>query len=162
MYSAIDPRRSLGADAEDLFTRIMNINFNGGQPYKSILSALRGNEKRLHYLGVRRKAGTKLEGFGGMEIIAIDSKSDKITGELDMYSKDILKVLKHHKYYLGTRNTGMGGVCRSCMCFDLKALEGVTAPDVAAVEEVVPESAVESSETAALETADDDDVKFGE
>jgi hypothetical protein len=157
---------SLGANAESLLNRVMNINVGGNGPYKSILSAVMDRDKLLRYYGVRCKVGTEKEGLGGREIIAIDSRSKIITNVLDMGHKEILATLKHHKHYLGTRMTGMAGVSVSCMCFDIKAIEGIAAPDVSMAEAVPEAAAAESSETAALETAsetaDDDDVKFGE
>ena len=150
MYSALVTRSSLGADAENLFIRIMKISISRKEHYKSILSAILENEKTLRYYGVRRKVGTAAEGFAGREVLLIDSRSKWITDDLGMKGSDVLKVLKHHKHYLGTRKAGLGGVSVSCMYFDIKALEGVTAPDVvASVQEVTHES-------------DDDDVKFGE
>lgn len=149
---------SLGANAESLLNRVMNINVGGNGPYKSILSAVLDREKLLRYYGVRCKVGTEKEGLGGREIIAIDSRSNVITKGLEMNHKEILAILKHHKHYLGTRMTGMAGVSVSCMCFDIKAIEGIAAPDVSMAEAVV-ETVLEP---ASSKTADDDDVKFGE
>ena len=149
MYSALVTRSSLGADAENLFIRIMKISISRKEHYKSILSAILENEKTLHYYGVRCKVGTAAEGFAGREVLLIDSRSKWITDDLGMKCSDVLKVLKHHKHYLGTRKAGLGGVSVSCMYFDIKALEGVTAPDVV-------------SEVEAAQAEPDDDVKFGE
>ena len=149
MYSALVTRSSLGAEAENLFIRIMRISISRKEHYKSILSAILEDEKTLRYYGVRRKVGTAAEGFAGREVLLIDSRSKWITDDLGMKGSDVLKVLKHHKHYLGTRKAGLGGVSVSCMYFDVKALEGVTAPDVV-------------SEVEAAQAEPDDDVKFGE